>query len=383
MFMEETMKIQQRSSVSNYSIPENSTQEVTNMQASESNPVSLTETQRNQRLGEFKMQEQMLRSNFQQQLPCRINSQEIPEELKLDQQLDGPSEADQIARQLGRIQERMNYFEGRGLSSLSENERRSYETLRLYREYYRQRLGELNDERRVVAENEGGPPSMGARPSRRQMEIMTPDKNLNPIGTGHHYLTLVGVPGRGRWRSPAQNPIPAPLPQNQKSDRSPPNINYSNGTNSSNESHASGTDNRDYTPDQPATPEPQSSPGDIKKPPIKDKELAQDPSTGNPNDVGVRGRIPKGSPDDRSGIQQMTQPAINLFSKETGADDKERPDTGNTSGSIWNPSEGNDLGDDLPYDLSGNGASVDIEVGKALLEQIRPLNPGGPDPTKR
>lgn len=33
------------------------------------------------------------------------------------------------------------------------------------------------------------------------------------------------------------------------------------------------------------------------------------------------------------------------------------------------------MGDDLPYDLGGGG-SVDIEVGKVLLEQIRPTNPG-------
>jgi hypothetical protein len=378
--MEAKMKIQQRSSVSNYSVPDHSTTEVVNTErASESNLVSLTETQRNQRVGEFKMQEQLLRSNFQQR---------IPEGMKLDQQMDGPTEADRIARQLGQIQERMNYFEDRGLSSLTENERRMYETLRLYREYYRQELGRLNDERRVVAEDEGGPPTMGARPSRRRVEVVITDSNSNPVHTGIYNSTLVGLPGRGRWRSPAQNPIPAPAPQNQKSDSGPSNINYSRGTNSSNDSHASGTDNRDYTPNQPAAPEPSETlPGEIKKVPIKDKVLAQDPLTGgngnSSNDVGALGRIPKGSPDNRSGIQQITQPAINLFSTMTGADDKERPNTGNTSGSVWNSSEGNDLGDDLPYDLSGNGGSVDIEVGKALLKEVRPLNPGGPDPTKR
>jgi hypothetical protein len=36
----------------------------------------------------------------------------------------------------------------------------------------------------------------------------------------------------------------------------------------------------------------------------------------------------------------------------------------------------------LPYDLNSTGGNIDVEAGKVLLEQIRPINPGGRDPTK-
>ncbi len=408
------MKIQNRSSVLNTGIWKISDMSQTQEKQS-AVPASQTESiaklpseaQHNRQLNEFKSQEQLVRSSIQQKLSFRINAQEFLNGKKVDKPMDGPMSVDQMGRRLRRVQEMMNHFEELGSSTWNEEEAKMYATLQKERNSLMEALRTSNgNQREVVSEGEDGPPTMGARPSRRQNEIIIADDNFNPVATGLNYPSIVGTPGRGRWRSAASNRTNNDAnytPRNQKSDTGPKNVDYSTGTNSLNDSHSSSTDNRSYNPGKP---EPKTNDGsgyennthddqndiDIVSPagyaPGEYPTLSgDDPMTGHGgssgNDVGVSGRIPKGSPDNRTGIQQIVQPAINVFSTTTGADDKERPDTGKTQGTVWNASEGDDLGDDLPYRLSGSGGGIDVEAGKVLLEQIRPINPGEPDPTKR
>jgi hypothetical protein len=390
-FTEEMMKIQNRSSVLStgiWKISDMSQAQETQNAAKPSQTESIvktpTEAQRNQQLGEFKSQEQLLRASIEKQLPPSLNNAQILSGLKVDKEMDGLGE---MHLQLSRVQELINGYDRIDPDLWDERTKQLYYELLRLRDSLSARIeAQGPGERTVVAEGESGPPTMGARPSRRREEIIIyPPDGTPPRHTGIHWPSLVGKPGRGRWRRPSSNDnLPNPIPTNQKSDAGSKNIHYSNAGNHSNDSRESSVDNRDFSPDpNPQPPEPPAPPPD-KKYPKGDKHLANDPATGDSgnskNDIGANGRIPKGSPDNRSGIQQMVQPGINLFSTTTGADDEEHPIAGNTQETT--ASEGNDLGDDLPYDLNVSGGSVDIDAGKVLFEQIRPINPGGPDPTK-
>ncbi len=360
-----------------------------------------TEAQRNQQIYEFKSQEELLRANLQNQLPSAIESGTSINGKNLDKQMDRDWEDLDTVPELDRAIDALVIIKSEILQTgHSDRLDASYlpriEELLVKLEARRDATQALmdaslpiergndetnNSQRRVIPRDRNR--------SNSRLNGEGPESNRGQRDEQHG--TTAQPPSidrgtEGRWRRPGRNPRNsdnqnngAPS-RNQKSDSGPRNVEYSSSTNTSNESRES------PEPIQTTTEaiEKKEAPKSEKKIQKASMEVGQDPSTGQGgsagNDIGASGRIPKGSPDNRSGIQQMVQPGINLFSTTTGVDDKERPNTGSSTTS--NSAEGNDLGDDLPYDLSRTGGSIDIEAGKVLLEQYRPINPGGPDPTK-
>ena len=427
------MKIQNQSSVLStgvWKISEMSqvqeTQKALPVAQTESTATLPLEAQRNQRLSEFKTQEQLVRANLQNQLPSSIKSEGILNGKSLDKQMGGDWEDHNTIPEMDRAIEALVRIKseilrtGHSGSLDAQYLPRIEELLEKLEARRDATLALITASLPIERGNEGT--TSNARPSivpgndrdRPESGGLTGHGPENDTAPRRSQQAPSATPSsvnerRGRSRRPvsngnfgsSNNRNSGAAPRNQKSDSGPKNIDYSNSTNSSNDSYKSGTDNRNYNSGNTA---PKKTDGsdyennthdenndiDIVSPagyaPGELPTLSNDPMTGHGggsgSDIGASGRIPKGSPDNRSGIQQMVQPGVSLFSSTTGADDKERPNTGNTSGTVWNSSEGDDLGDDLPYDLKGGG-SVDTEAGKALLKQIRPINPGGPDPGKR
>ena len=392
------MKIQNRNSVLSTGVwkisdmsqvPE--TQETAKVAQTESIIRVPTEAQRTQQLGQFKSQEELLRANLQQKLSSGLNGQRI------DKQRDGerfqPNTLEEYDIEIEAYERlrrdvvrtgRVGNTTRDDIPRIDERideliaERKALKTL-LDTSGIEIRYG--NGQRDVHQGSSG----TGRGPDGRTPQNDTPHRSQQAPSATPSPANVE----RDRSRRPvshrnSNHRNSGAAPRNQKSETGTKNLHYIPSTNSSNDSHETNVDHRNYSSNQSETartdtpPEPKK---DIKK---GDKKLDEDPMTGHGgaggNDIGGSGRIPKGSPDNRSGIQQIVQPGINLFPTTTGADDKERPNTG--SSVVSNSTTGNDLGDDLPYHLSGNGGSVEIEAGKVLLEQIRPINPGGPDPTK-